>query len=182
MNISSDVIISVCSTMLGTVLGWLLNSLSNSIGKIKICTCEADAEIKKRPVYKTGSIENNVVHQQYIGQEPESIIVDFSLLVTNKKAISCGINGCRVYIKGKNKKEYIFNEIFKNENSINEFDTLLNIEGKMTKKVRFRQENILWTEKDIDKYGYEIWLEYRINGKTRLKKYIIKKVESSHQN
>ena len=36
MNISSDTIIGICSTILGTILGWLLNSLSNNIGKIDI--------------------------------------------------------------------------------------------------------------------------------------------------
>lgn len=180
MNISSDTIVGICSTILGTILGWLLNSFSNNIGKIDICIPDLNSQVNYRKVFTDVDEANNMIHQHYMGSEPESIRISFTAFVTNKKAISSGMNSCKVYIECKNKR-YDIIDMLNEGDSLNEFENLLNIEGKTTKKVLFKQTTLFWGEKDIEEKGYDIYLEYKVNGSSRIRKKLLKKVTANHQ-
>ena len=89
-----EVIISLISTVLGTVVGWILNCFSLNAGRIVVEINDFHAAPQEFAyTYSNG---------RCTGTREKRIIASFELLVTNKKQTTCGINNYQVYLKNKN--------------------------------------------------------------------------------
>ena len=89
-----EVIISLISTALGTVVGWILNCFSINAGRIVVEINDFHAAPQELAyTYSNG---------RCTGMREKKIIASFELLVTNKKQTTCGVNNCKVYLENKN--------------------------------------------------------------------------------
>lgn len=153
-----EVIISLISTVLGTVVGWILNCFSLNTGRIVI------------EINDFHAVPQEFVHTYSNGQYTEirekRIIASFELLVTNKKQTTCGVNNCKVYLENKNGEKQYFTDLTEQMAVCYDGTDLLNIPGRTTKSKKIEKELMLWRKQSLK--GSVICLEYRINGKKKI--------------
>lgn len=165
----SDLIIALCSTMIGTILGWGLSVLSSNSGEIQIYVLKSLSGFQYDYVYGKKKKKGK--------WEPISFSVVLELLVVNNKISTSGINGCRIFIGLENSKKYYMDSYLPIQEDDN-LNHLLNIPAKTSKKARYAKQIDMFSldEKvveEMEKKGYDICLEYRVNGKKRLKEFVL---------
>lgn len=174
MKISYDTIIGVFSTLIGTILGWILNELSNSLGKISIRVSYLNIQPQYREQFVSIDKLDNMDRQKYVGQYIASIHVSCSLIVTNNKKNDSGINGGRICIKNKSNKKWIDYGALDMIGNESELDELLNIKGKTTKKIKIERDIPVCGWDNIQKGEYEVYFKYKVNGERKERKYLIR--------
>ena len=91
---TKEAIITLISTTLGTVVGWLLNCFSANAGKVVV--------------------ESNnfcIAPREFTNSWKGKINISFDLLVINEKQTTCGINNYQVYLKNKNGERQYFTDL-----------------------------------------------------------------------
>ncbi len=162
-----EVIIAVSSALLGTILGWMLNLITNKIGKIYVNIAQPSYDFTYGNKYEnSGWLDNGVIDPKYLRQYKDRVSIGFEVVAYNNKMNICGIDDCKLYIEYGNGIITQPNSIFGEE--VNNLDELLNIEAKTTKKAQYRMSEIMMTE-EMEK-SFKVYLEYKINGKKRRKK------------
>ena len=151
-----EALIGVIGTLLGTILGWILNILSENKGKIIISVDHISVEVQKEE-----RIDKN-------------ICLDLNLSILNNKRVRSGINNCDIIIETYNGQRISFlRKIFRYKNDVNELEKALNIESNTLQKVHINQTlSLIWNRLDVEK-EYKIFLKYTINGKRTPKKLLI---------
>lgn len=153
-----EVIISLISTVLGTVVGWILNCFSLNTGRIVVEINDFHAAPQEFAyTYSNG---------QFTEIRRKKIIASFELLVTNKKQTTCGVNNCKVYLENKNGEKQYFTDLTEQMAVCYDGTDLLNIPGGKTKSKKIEKELILGRKQSLK--GSVICLEYRINGKKKI--------------
>lgn len=175
-----DVAIAIVSSLLGTVVGWLLNTINNHFGKIKISFENVIDSFTYDEILQTADKSSKIPTVRVVGKQPNSITCEFEIIVFNNKYITSGINNCKVYLEYGDGIKVKFGQLFHADSDVNEFEKLLNIESKTAKKVRYNESlTFLGTSENLKKLrnGYKIYLEYYINGRTKPCKPLIIKEE-----
>lgn len=126
-----EVIISLISTVLGTVVGWILNCFSLNAGRIVVEINDFHAAPQEFAyTYSNG---------RCTGTREKRIIASFELLVTNKKQTTCGVNNCKVYLENKNGEKQYFTDLTEQMAVCYDGTDLLNIPGGKNKKQKNRE-------------------------------------------
>lgn len=151
-----EALIGVIGTLVGTILGWILNILSENKGKIIINVDQISVEVQKGEM-----IEKN-------------ICLDLSLSILNNKKVRSGINNCDIIIETYTGKQVSFlRKILRYKDDVNELEKALNIESNALQKVYVHQTlSLLFSQIDIQR-EHKIYLEYTVNGKRTPKKLLI---------
>ena len=136
-----EVIISLISTVLGTVVGWILNCFSLNTGRIVVEINDFHAAPQEFAyTYSNG---------QFTEIREKRIIASFELLVTNKKQTTCGVNNCKVYLENKNGEKQYFTDLTEQVAVYYDGTDLLNIPGRTTKSKKIEKELMLWRKQSL---------------------------------
>lgn len=152
----SEAIVGILGTVIGTILGWGLNTISNSIGKI---------EIEYENVYCTfrnTSTNKNV----FFYENPDAARVNMQIRVSNFKGKPIGLNGCEIRMEYQDKTIYFLDLITSKELGDN-LDELKNIPAYYTKTIYFNHDISILSEGEKLKEGFRIIMLYHINGKKK---------------
>lgn len=161
---STDALCGIIGTLLGTVLGWALNMLTNSLGKIHIsydvCFCSFEIWSKTKTVF--------------FYENPEYAKLDLELNVTNSKNRTIGLSECKILIEYGNRIAEFADLDMPGMESVEEvgdnLESLMNIPAYYTRKIYFKHKSSFLTESEKLKDGYKIVLRYRVNGQKRVHK------------
>lgn len=163
-----EVIISLISTVLGTVVGWILNCFSLNTGRIVVEINDFHAAPQEFAyTYSNG---------RCTGMREKKIIASFELLVTNKKQTTCGINNYQVYLKNKNGERQYFTDLTEQVAVCYDNVDLLNIPGRTARSKKIEKELKLWWKQDLK--DSVICLDYKINGKKKQYSCIVGEIKS----
>lgn len=168
MNISPDVWIGVLSSLAGTILGWFLGIAGNTIGPIKIEFSNITSRITGGCKFEDNPHLMNSEIPRVMGFYNDYMDLSFEIVVYNGKNITCGINSCKLFYKFNNETHNLIS-FFTDENNIKkEFEKLLNIESKTTKKIKIHYDNLSLNREITGEY--RVFLEYKVNGEKRVRK------------
>ncbi len=159
--ISSDAIIGVIGTLIGTVLGWELSR----VGKVIVDISDVDINF-----FKFNPPQD---YMNLIGEEnPDGIVAKFSIAVINRKGIPCSFLEKEVILEYQDEKVAIDCDIFNFQNSDDELEPLLNVDAYSTVKVNYNKSYTILPHPEKLKKGYKLYLQYRLNGRKRYTKLI----------
>lgn len=167
MGITSDAIVGIISTLLGTTLGWGLGFITNSIGRVKVDFEDISTFVTEKKDYAIDNNHNTMLpNYKFTGMVPDFITIKFTAVVLNNKNQFSGINNCKVYLKYSDRDPIDVTNGFMivDKDMVNEFDSLLNIDAKTAKKARFHQSYLFVGDMKTWGKEYSIYLEYKING------------------
>lgn len=155
---SEDAVIGIIGTLLGTIIGWGLNLLSNSSGKLDIsivrCACHF-YDIKKNKIIP-------------FYENPYSGFIDMQIRVTNFKNHMIGLNNYQIQVEYEEKREKII-DIFQDEDGKigDNLEELTNLPAYYSKTIYFAHNWIFIPESEKLKNGFRIVMTYHINGKKK---------------
>lgn len=167
MGITSDAVVGIISTLLGTTLGWGLGFITNSMGRVKVDFEDISSFVTTKKDYVIDKNYNSKLPSyKFIGSVPDYITIKFNVVVLNNKNQFSGINNCKVYLKyiDRDPIDVTHGFMIDDKDSVNELDSLLNIDAKITKKARFHQSYLFVGDMKTWGKEYFIYFEYKING------------------
>ncbi|SEW31887.1 hypothetical protein [[Clostridium] fimetarium] len=163
-SISPDAIVAVIGALAGTVLGWVLNSLSN-MGRLKINITNVETSFLKKGFEKSTTIPSAY------DQEPDYIKISVTVKLYNGSNKTCGINNIHYQLK-VNHKKYDLDCIMQGTNE------LINVEPyKFIEKLIYHMNSCKIDDIASKKMknSYKLYLKYNISGKRRVKRKLIAK-------
>ena len=153
LGIDPDALVGLLGTIIGTFLGWMLSCLGN-MGQMKIQFDDVDCRINDAYSNGAGCFE-----------------LCFLMRAINNKNRTYGINQAAIYLKPKRKEPIKFGINILSYGDIGDadFSSFLNVPMKET------QEEIIecsytFTDLNVLKRGYKIYLKYKFNGKKFFRK------------
>ena len=162
----SDAIWGIIGVVIGTILGWALNLLTNVWGKIDIvsthCFC----------TFRSFTYNKNV----FFNENPETVIIDLNLRVSNFKGKTTGLNGCEIAIEYGDESVKFAN--WGEPDSGDNFEELINIPANYTKEVWYKYNTLDLPNPEKLRNGYRIVMKYHINGKKKKYKKILHNFET----
>lgn len=166
-DVSPEALIGIVSSLAGVILGWALNVITNSMGRIDISCDHASCDFYDI----TRGPENKRAVSIY--ENPQYMELRASLMVTNTKSKSAGLNNCKIYaVCGDRKFEYI--DLYSSEYTSDNLEELLNILPRYTKEIHYNHHTVFEIDPDkLKKNGLKLILQYRINGKKKIHKKIL---------
>lgn len=156
---TKEAIITLISTTLGTVVGWLLNCFFVNAGKVVV-----------------ESNNFRIVPREFTNSWKGKINISFDLLVINEKQTTCGINNYQVYLKNKNGERKYFTDLTEQVAVCYDNVDLLNIPGRTARSKKIEKELKLWWKQDLK--DSVICLDYKINGKKKQYSCIVGEIKS----
>lgn len=161
----SDAIWGIIGVVIGTILGWVLNLLSNVWGKIDIvptnCFC----------TFRSLTNNKNVL----FNENPETVKIDLNLRVSNFKGKTVGLNGCEIELEYGDEAVKFIGLSYPDlgHNMGDNFEELINIPANCTKEVWYKNNTLFLPHPEKLRNGYKITMTYHINGKKKKYKKIL---------
>lgn len=161
----SDAIWGIIGVVIGTILGWGLNLLSNAWGKIDIVQTHCFCTFR--------SLTNN--KNVFYNDNPETVKIDLNLRVSNFKGKTIGLNRCEIEMEYGD-ESVKFMDIGNSDSEQNlgdNFEELINIPANYTKEVWYKYNALFLPHPEKLRNGYKIAMTYHINGKNKKYKKIL---------
>lgn len=157
----SDALWGIIGVVIGTILGWVLNLLSNVCGKIDIVPTNYFFTFRSLTYNKNVSFNEN----------PETVTIELNLRVSNFKGKTIGLNGCEIQIEYEEESVKIIDLGY--PDSGDNFEELINIPANYTKEIWYKHTALFLPYPEKLRNGYKIIMIYHINGKKKKYKKVL---------
>ena len=163
-----EAIFGILGTVVGTILGWALNTISSSVGKIDVVCGDVKRTFRNIHTNRDVSFYEN----------PDEVRVNLQMRVTNFKKKTIGLNCCKLQMQYQD-ITVDFLDLYDREEIGDNLEELANIPANYTKLIHFVHDVPMLPESEKLKNGYKIIMRYHVNGKKKEYKNILFE-EKSH--
>lgn len=165
--------IGIIGTLLGTILGWCLNLISNTIGRIDISVVHCSCEF----------FDLNRNQQVFFYEKLNYASIDLTFRVTNFKNHMVGLNNYCILLECGEKNipllDFSLQEDREDDDNLEE---LVNIPAHYTKSIYYKHRVFIAPESESLRNGFKIVMMYHINGKRKKYKKVLHEEKPHNEN